>query len=72
MKWGKGITFPSFLKSKDTRILMRLPKKKKKKSEQEILFPLAGSASKCSAVGQKSPRVIIDPPSLPDSPCPRA
>jgi len=45
---------------------------KKGEREQERLFPLAGTASKCSAVGQKGPRVIIDPPSVPDSPCPRA
>lgn len=45
---------------------------KKREREQEILFPLAGAASKCSAVGQKGPRVIIDPPSVPDRPCPGA
>lgn len=70
---GKGKNFPIFffLKSrgKDIRRVMRL---KKREREQERLFPLAGSASKCSAVGQKGPRVIIDPPSVPDSPCPGA
>lgn len=45
---------------------------KKGEREQETQFPLAGAASKCSAVGQMGPRVIIDPPSLPDSPCPGA
>lgn len=45
---------------------------KKGEREQETQFPLAGAASKCSAVGQTGPRVIMDPPSLPDSPCPGA
>lgn len=45
---------------------------KKGEREQERLFPLADAASKCSAVGPKGPRVIIDPPSVPDSPCPGA
>lgn len=69
---GKGKKLPHFfLKSRgtDTRRVMRL---KKGEREQERLFPLAGTASKCSAVGQKGPRVIIDPPSVPDSPCPGA
>lgn len=68
---GSSPFFFFFLRAegKDTRRVMRL---KKGEREQERLFPLACAASKCSAVGQKGLRVIIDPPSVPDSPCPRA
>lgn len=45
--------------------------KKRRKGTRETVS-LAGAAIKCSAVGQKGPRVIIDPPSVPDSPCPGA
>lgn len=46
--------------------------KENREKEQETLFPLAGPDSNCSTVGQKGPSMIIDPPSLPDSLCPRA
>lgn len=62
-------------KRRGARRVLRLKKKKKGgggEREQERQFPLAGAASKCSAVGQKGPRVIIDPPSVPDSLCPGA
>lgn len=71
-------------KRRGARRVLRLKKKKRwwwrvggerereREREQERQFSLAGAASKCSAVGQKGPRVIIDPPSVPDSLCPGA
>lgn len=68
---GKRENFPVFFKMGGW-VYREGVEVKKRKREQERQFPLAGSASKCSAVGQKGPRVIIDPPSMPDSPCPKA
>lgn len=66
--------FHPLKKRRGTGRVLRLKKKKRggREREQERQFPLAGAASKCSAVGQKGPRVIIDPPSVPDSLCPGA
>lgn len=69
---GKGKNFPIYFFKEQGEGYKEGDEVKKREREQERLFPLAGTASKCSAVGQKGPRVIIDPPSVPDSPCPGA